>query len=70
MKVLLINSICGVGSTGTIATYIRRNLNEQGQERFVANGGGLTKNCDRAIQLLLGIPRGIDGTSAEAQSIG
>jgi glycosyltransferase involved in cell wall biosynthesis len=51
MKVLQINSVCGVGSTGRIATDIHQILKEQGHESFIAYGRGEAKNCDNAIRI-------------------
>ncbi|KRQ85860.1 GDP-mannose-dependent alpha-(1-6)-phosphatidylinositol monomannoside mannosyltransferase [Caloramator mitchellensis] len=51
MKVLQINSVCGVGSTGRIATDIHQILKEQGHESYIAYGRGEAKNCDNAIRI-------------------
>jgi len=51
MKVLQINSVCGIGSTGRIATDIHNILIEQGHESYIAYGRGLPKNCDDAIRI-------------------
>ena len=51
MKVLQINSVCGIGSTGRIATDIHKVLIEQGHESYIAYGRGLPKNCDNAIRI-------------------
>ncbi len=51
MKVLQINSVCGIGSTGRIATDIHRTLIEQGHESYIAYGRDLPKNCDNAIRI-------------------
>ena len=51
MKVLQINSVCGVGSTGRIATDIHQILMEQGHESYIAYGRDLPKNCDTAIRI-------------------
>lgn len=40
MKVLQINSVCGVGSTGRIATDLYKVLEEQGHECLIAYGRG------------------------------
>jgi putative colanic acid biosynthesis glycosyltransferase len=42
MKVLMINTVCGYGSTGTICTDIASVLQEQGHECFIAYGQGTT----------------------------
>lgn len=51
MKVLQINSVCGIGSTGRIATDIHNILIEQGHESYIAYGRDLPKNCDNAIKI-------------------
>ncbi len=51
MKVLQINSVCGIGSTGRIATDIHNKLREQGHESYIAYGRELPKNCDNAIRI-------------------
>lgn len=51
MKVLQINSVCGIGSTGRIATDIHNILIEQGHESYIAYGRDLPINCDNAIRI-------------------
>lgn len=51
MKVLQINSVCGIGSTGRIATDIHQILLDQGHESYIAYGRGLPMNCDSAIRI-------------------
>lgn len=51
MKVLQINSVCGIGSTGRIATDIHNILIEQGHESYIAYGRDLPKNCDNVIRI-------------------
>lgn len=51
MKVLQINSVCGIGSTGRIATDIHQILTEQGHESYIAYGRDLPKNCDTSIKI-------------------
>ncbi|WP_201319213.1 glycosyltransferase family 4 protein [Paenibacillus sp. EPM92] len=51
MKVLQINSVCGVGSTGRIATDIHNILLEQGHDSFIAYGRDLPMNCDSSIRI-------------------
>ena len=51
MKVLQINSVCGIGSTGRIATDIHNVLIEQGHESYIAYGRDLPKNCDNTIRI-------------------
>ena len=40
MKILQINTVCGTGSTGRIASDIHKMLIEQGHETIVAYGRG------------------------------
>lgn len=51
MRVLQINSVCGIGSTGRIATDIDKLLKEQGHESYIAYGRDLPKNCDTSIRI-------------------
>jgi len=51
MRVLQINSVCGIGSTGRIATDIHKLLIEQGHESYIAYGRGEAVNCDNAIKI-------------------
>jgi len=51
MKVLQINSVCGMGSTGRIATDIHNSLIDLGHESYIAYGRDLPKNCDDAIRI-------------------
>lgn len=51
MRVLQINSVCGIGSTGRIATDIHYILIEQGHESYIAYGRDLPKNCDNTIKI-------------------
>lgn len=51
MKVLQINSVCGVGSTGRIATDIHGMLIEQEHESYIAYGRGKARNCDNTIKI-------------------
>lgn len=51
MKVLQINSVCGIGSTGRIATDIHNVLIEQGHESYIAYGRDLPLNCENAIRI-------------------
>lgn len=51
MKVLQINSVCGIGSTGRIATDIHNILLERGHESYIAYGRDLPKNCYTAIKI-------------------
>lgn len=51
MRVLQINSVCGIGSTGRIASDIHNLLKEQGYESFIAYGRGSSRNCDNPIKI-------------------
>lgn len=51
MKVLQINSVCGIGSTGRIATDIHNALQGQGHEGYIAYGRNLPENCNNAIKI-------------------
>lgn len=51
MRVLQINSVCGIGSTGRIATGIDEILKEQGHESYIAYGRKLPKSCDKPIRI-------------------
>lgn len=51
MKVLQINSVCGIGSTGRIATDIHNILIEQEHESYIAYGRDLPKNCNNTIRI-------------------
>ena len=51
MKVLQINSVCGIGSTGRIATDIHNSLIEHGHDSYIAYGRGRPINCDNAIRI-------------------
>jgi putative colanic acid biosynthesis glycosyltransferase len=51
MKVLQINSVCGVGSTGRIATDIDKILKVEGNESYIAFGRGNPKLSDTTIKV-------------------
>lgn len=51
MKVIQINSVCGVGSTGRIALDIHNSLIEQGHESSIAYGREPARGCDEAIRI-------------------
>jgi glycosyltransferase involved in cell wall biosynthesis len=51
MKVLQINTVCGTGSTGRIATDIHKILLDEGHESYIAYGRDLPKNCNNAIRI-------------------
>nr|WP_240951744.1 glycosyltransferase [Bacillus sp. RO2] len=46
-----INSVCGVGSTGRIATDIHKLLNDQGYQSYIAYGREIPLNCENAIKI-------------------
>lgn len=51
MRILQINSVCGIGSTGRIATDIHAILKEQGHESYIAFGRGIPISCDNPIRI-------------------
>ncbi|HAT4276246.1 TPA: glycosyltransferase, partial [Clostridium perfringens] len=51
MKVLQINSVCGVGSTGRIATDLYKVLEEQGNECVIAYGRGTAPEGIKTIKI-------------------
>lgn len=51
MRVLQINSVCGVGSTGRIANDIHTTLIEKGHDSYIAYGRNLPKDCKNAIRI-------------------
>lgn len=51
MKVLQINSVCGVGSTGRIATDLYKVLEEQGHECAIAYGRGTAPEGIKTIKI-------------------
>lgn len=51
MKILQINSVCGIGSTGRIATDLHDALIKEGHESWIAYGRKEPKNCDSAIRI-------------------
>ncbi|WP_214756193.1 glycosyltransferase [Exiguobacterium sp. s157] len=51
MKVLQINSVCGTGSTGRIATDIHETLNVKGHESYIAFGRGEAKKSDFTVKI-------------------
>jgi glycosyltransferase involved in cell wall biosynthesis len=51
MKILQINSVCGVGSTGRIVLDIHKILLSQGHERFIAYGRGNTRDITNTIRI-------------------
>lgn len=51
IRVLQINSVCGIGSTGRIATDIDQILKQKGHESYVAFGRNNPRNCDTSIRI-------------------
>lgn len=51
MKILQVNSVCGVGSTGRIATDIYKVLEEQGHECCIAYGRGTAPEGIKTIKI-------------------
>jgi len=51
MKVLQINTVCGVGSTGRIMLQIHQALKQRGHESYIAYGREPAKNCEGAIRI-------------------
>lgn len=51
MKVLQINSVCGIGSTGRIATDIHNILIEGGYQSYIGYGRDNPKNCENSIKI-------------------
>jgi putative colanic acid biosynthesis glycosyltransferase len=51
VRILQINSVCGIGSTGRIATDIDKILKEKGHESYIAYGRGEARNCDTSIRI-------------------
>ena len=51
MRVLQINVVCGVGSTGRIATDLHHHMLEKGYESHIAYGRGEARNCESIIRI-------------------
>lgn len=51
MKILQINSVCGVGSTGRIATSINEILQAKGHKGYIAYGRGTAKKVDNILKI-------------------
>ena len=51
MKVLQINSVCGIGSIGRIAVDIHHLLKSHGDQSLIAYGRGVAFNCDSAFKV-------------------
>ncbi|MGB7595200.1 MAG: glycosyltransferase [Erysipelotrichaceae bacterium] len=51
MRILQVNSVCGVGSTGRIATDIHHELTANGHVSMIAFGRNEAKNCDNVYRI-------------------
>ena len=51
MRVLQINSVCGIGSTGRIATDLHAILIAKGHQSTVAFGRDTAQNCTQTIRI-------------------
>lgn len=51
MRILQINSVCGVGSTGRITVGIHGVLREYRHESYIAYGRGSARGCDTATRI-------------------
>lgn len=51
MRVLQINSVCGVGSTGRIATDLNTILLDKKHESYIAYGRNASLNCDNSLKI-------------------
>jgi glycosyltransferase involved in cell wall biosynthesis len=51
MNILQINSVCGIGSTGRIATDLHAILLSQGQQSTIAFGRDASRSCDQTIRI-------------------
>lgn len=51
MKILQINSVCGIGSTGRITTDIDKLLKKQGHESYIAYGRNSSQEYDNSIRI-------------------
>lgn len=51
MNILQINSVCGIGSTGRIATDIHSLLQSQGHQSTIAYGRNPARGCDNTIRI-------------------
>lgn len=51
MRILQINSVCGVGSTGRIASDIHGILREYGHDSHIAYGRRTARGCETAIRI-------------------
>ena len=51
MRILQVNVVCGIGSTGRIATDIHQALIQDGHESMIAFGRNDAKNCDTTYKI-------------------
>ena len=51
MKVLQVNVVCGIGSTGRIATNLHGAMLKEGYESYIAYGRGEGKHCETTIKI-------------------
>ena len=51
MRVLQVNSVCGIGSTGRIATDLHEILQKHGNESYIAFGRNEAMNCETSIRI-------------------
>lgn len=51
MKIVQVNSVCGVGSTGRIATDIHSILKEKGHDSYIAYGRKEPLHCEETIKI-------------------
>lgn len=54
MRVLLINSVCGAGSTGKICVHLAQRLTDEGHEVKIAYGRGTAPESCRAMSIRIG----------------
>lgn len=59
MKVLLINSVCGIGSTGRICTDIADQLSQEGKEVKIAYGRGIVPEKYQKYAVKIGTKFGV-----------
>lgn len=51
LKILQINTVCGIGSTGRIAADIHNMLIKQGHDSYIAYGRESAQNCETSIKI-------------------
>ena len=64
MKVLMINSVCGVGSTGRICTDIAQNLEKEGHICKIAYGRGIVPEKFQKYAIKIGSSLGVNTHAA------